>query len=73
MTLNLKHRTEIIKTNIQRNRNINRQNKEKPKLRLTKRTGTEQNHDHTEIMQKIHFRSSFNFSPFKRNFFPNKP
>ena len=62
MTLNSKHRTKIIKTKNQRNRNMKSQNTERRKPCFIKRisrkrrliwTRTEQNNDHTGMMHKI--------------------
>ena len=69
MTLNSKCRIQKIKNKNQKNRNMKKQNTERRKPTLTKRIGrkcrliktrTEQNNDHTQIIHKIQFRSSFN-------------
>ena len=71
MTLNSKHRTEKMKTKNQRKRNMKNQNTERQKPSFTKAIGrkcrlietrTEQNHDQTQIMHKIKFRSSSKLS-----------
>ena len=59
MTLHSKHRAEKLKTENQRYTNTKNQNSERQKPSFTK-THTEQNNDHTRIMHKIKFRSSFN-------------
>ena len=68
MTLSLKHRTEKLKTKNGRYRNSKNQNSEILKLSFSKRidrkcrlisTRTEQNNNHTRIMHKIQFPSSF--------------
>ena len=68
MTLNSKYRTQKIKSKNQRYRNMKNQNTERRKPGITNRIGrecriiytrTEQNNDHTRIMHKIQFRSSF--------------
>ena len=70
MKLNSKDRTEIIKTKNQ-NRNMKSQNSERRKPSFTNRicrkyrliwTRTEQNNDHTRIIHKIQFHSSFKTS-----------
>ena len=62
MTLNSEHRAEKIRTKTQGNRNMKIQNTERWESSLAKRMGrkcrpiwtrTEQNNDHTQIMQKI--------------------
>ena len=63
-----KHRTEKLKTKNKRYRNTIDQNSERLKPSFSKGIGrkcrlistrTEQNNDHTRIMHKIQFRSSF--------------
>ena len=69
MTLNSKHRTEKLKTKNQRYRDTKNQNTEKRKPSFTKRIGRKSDlykpvlniiNDHTQIIHKIQFRSSFN-------------
>ena len=68
MTLNSKHRTEKLNTKNKRYRNTKKQNPERFKPSISNRIGRKcrlistrptQNNDHTQIIHKIQFRSSF--------------
>ena len=68
LTCNLKQRTEKLKTENKRRRNMKKQNSERVRPRFSKRISRkcrlisiciEQNNDHTWVMHKIKFCSSF--------------